>query len=187
MKTTQRKGDSDMKKWMAVACVALSGFFAGCGGSEPAEAPAGGDEGSPTINLENLDNAPAPEAPAAPEAPVAAPEVAPAPEPAPAPEAPVMDGAAAPAAAPAVPGEVDPQLAKLIGTTWMIDDIEANFKDATTVALKGGPLAAIMPNGLDATYTYENGTITVSAVGSTKTGTWDGTTLVIDGKTATKK
>lgn len=105
------------------------------------------------------------------EAPAATPAPAPAPEAAPAPEK----------AEPAVVG------ATLVGSTWKIGEFTATFKDDTTVSLKGGPLAAIAPNGLDAKYTLADGKVTVSAMGQTKSGTFDGTNLIIDGDTAVRQ
>jgi hypothetical protein len=77
--------------------------------------------------------------------------------------------------------------ATLVGSTWKIGEFMATFKDETTVSLKGGALASIAPNGLDAKYTLADGKVEVNAMGMTKTGTFDGTALIIDGKAAEKQ
>jgi hypothetical protein len=41
--------------------------------------------------------------------------------------------------------------------------------------------------GMDATYTFKAGAVEVSAMGQTKTGTWDGTALVMDGEAGVKQ
>jgi len=142
-------------------CLALAAVitFAACSSPEPEPKPS-----EPPIAT------PAPEE----KAPAAAPEPAPEPEAAPAPEE------AAPAE-PAVAGGT------LVGSTWKIGEFTATFKDDTTVSLKGGPLAAIAPNGLDAKYTLADGKLTVKAMGQTKSGTFDGTNLIIDGDTAVRQ
>jgi len=84
-------------------------------------------------------------------------------------------------------GAVDPMHEKLIGTEWMVGDYHVAFKDAETVRVKGGPLATLAPNGLDATYKLEDGIIEVQAMGQTRTGTWDGEELVVDGNVAQPK
>jgi hypothetical protein len=73
-----------------------------------------------------------------------------------------------------------------------LDEVEAAFIDGTKVKLKGGPLKDLLPQGLDAKYAYEsdasgNGVITVSALGQTKKGTWDGEKLVVDGVAGVKQ
>ncbi|MBI3117822.1 MAG: hypothetical protein HYZ00_03995 [Candidatus Hydrogenedentes bacterium] len=177
-----------MNKWFAVALsLTIALVVAGCGGKKAAAPPAGGEGDKESsgmkINLDDLKNLPAP-APAEP-APTPAPaEPAPAPAPAEPAPAPAPGAAAAPAA---VPGELDPQQAKLIGTSWQVGDVEAAFQDGDTVMLKGGQIAGIMPDGLEAQYKYEGGKITLSALGQERTGTWDGEKLVVDGNVATKK
>lgn len=154
----------------SLLCVALAmvAVFAACSSPEPAPAPTP----QPNINLPK----PAPKAAPAPQAPAAAPEPAPAPEAAP---APALDSAAQPAAPAAG--------ATLVGSTWKIGEFTANFKDATTVSLKGGTLASIAPDGLDAKYTLADGKVEVNAMGMTKTGTFDGANLIIDGSAAVRQ
>ena len=82
--------------------------------------------------------------------------------------------------------ELDPLHAKLVGTAWMLGDIHVQFLDAEKVMLKGGPLNALAPNGLTAKYSYKDGLVEVSAIGQTKTGTWDGEKLVVDGTVGKK-
>lgn len=117
-----------------------------------------------------------------------------APTPAPAPVAPPpATSQAAPAPAAAAPAaNMDPLQQKLVGTSWKLDEIEAAFIDGSKVKLKGGPIKDFMPQGLDAKYTYErdpsgNGLITVSALGQSKKGTWDGEKLVMDGTAGVKQ
>lgn len=162
-----------MKKTVTVVTMGL--LLAACGGSAPA----------PT----------APEAPAkpliAPTTPVAAPAAAPAssesPAPAAAPEMKQPDTAVAPA--PAAPAATaDPQLAKLLGTTWtMPDGTELTFKDDKTAHAKGGAAAIAGPAGLTLKFSYDAGKFTVSALGKTLDGTWDGEALTVDGAAGTKK
>ena len=80
----------------------------------------------------------------------------------------------------------DPLQQKLIGTSWKLSDFEITFKDANKIWLKGGPLRDLAPAGLDAQYTYKDGTVEIVAMGQTKTGTWDGEQLMIEGLAATK-
>ena len=159
-----------MKKTVTVVTMGL--LLAACGGSAPA----------PT----------APEAPAkpliAPTTPVAAPAAAPAssesPAPAAAPEMKQPDTTVAPAPA----ATADPQLAKLLGTTWtMPDGTELTFKDDKTAHAKGGAAAIAGPAGLTLKFSYDAGKITVSALGKTLDGTWDGEALTVDGAAGTKK
>ena len=150
----------------SLLCVALAmvAVFAACSSPEPAPAPTP----QPNINLPK----PAPKAAPAPQVPAAAPEPAPATAAAP-------DAAAQPAAPAAG--------ATLVGSTWKIGEFIANFKDATTVSLKGGALASVAPDGLDAKYTLADGKVEVNVMGMTKTGTFDGTNLIIDGSAAVRQ
>ncbi|MDX9974269.1 MAG: hypothetical protein RBU21_14895 [FCB group bacterium] len=157
-----------MKMW-SVLCFAICMMLA-----VAACSPAGTDSTAPA------DETPAVAPDAAPEAaPVAPAEAAPAEaapvEAAPVEAAPATDAAAAPAAA------GDP--AALVGTTWKLGDFTLNFKDAAKVNIKGGPF----PDGMDADYKVVDGAFTVSVMGQTKTGTWDGTALIIDEKAAEKQ
>ena len=76
----------------------------------------------------------------------------------------------------------------LVGTAWAFEDgTEISFKDAETAVIKGGVVALIAPGGLDAALTFEDGNVTISAMGQTKTGTWDGESFEMNGNAATKK
>jgi len=104
--------------------------------------------------------------------------------PAPAPEEPAPAAAegsdTAKKEAAAVPATVD----GLVGTKWKYDDIELTFKDDKKVALKGGPLAALAPDGLDADYTLKDGVFEVSVMGQTYSGTYADGKLTVDGTEA---
>ncbi len=119
-------------------------------------------------------------------APAAPPAATPPAPPAATPPAPPALPAAAAAAAP-VADVSDPIHQKLIGTAWTVGDFEIAFQDAAGILLKGGPLKDIAPNGLKGQYTYKDGAVTITAMGQSKTGTWDGEKLVIDGKDGFKK
>lgn len=163
-----------MYKWSALITGAVVvAALAGCGGSKPAPAPAAEAEAAaPAVAVE---------APVVVEAaPVEAmPAEAPAVETAPASEA------AAEQPAPAAPADDLHQ--KLIGTKWKLGDIDVHFKDAETVHLNGGPLTMMTAGkGLDAKYAYSEGGLRVNAMGQSKTGTWDGTSLTVDGEAGVK-
>ncbi len=121
-------------------------------------------------------------------APEAAPKVdAPAPAPAPAPKAPAAPAAptAAPATAPAAaPAGGD---TALVGTKWQFDQVVLDVKDATTIKVTGGPVEKIAPSGLDVKYTLKDGVFNATFMGKPVPGTFDGTNLVIDGKTAVRQ
>ena len=159
----------------AAVIVAMSG----CGGKEAEQAAPEAVEERPALSLDQLVMPEEPEV-------VAPEEAAPA-------EAPVSEVPAEPAvteaeeSAAAAPDATDPQHALLIGTTWTLGDMELNFKDASTLTISGGPVAMLAPDGLDAAYTYAAGALEVSAVGQTRTGTWDGSALTFDGQTAERK
>lgn len=160
-----------MKMW-SVLCFAVCMMLA-----VVACSPAGTDSTAPKEEAPAVAPDAAPEAAPATEAAPAAPAEA-APVAAPVEAAPATAPAADAAAAPAAAG--DP--AALVGTTWKLGDFTINFKDAAKVNIKGGPF----PDGMDADYKVENGNLSVSVMGQTKTGKWDGTTLTIDDKAAEK-
>lgn len=176
-----------MKRWMhGVLALALIAGISACGGQDKAAAPAGEDDdraggidtGSIKKAMEKA--APAEAAPAAPEegsgSSLPVEETAPPVDGAVTDTAPVEDSASA--------GGGDAH-AKLVGTKWQAGEFELNFTDKEKVMIKGGPLAAIAPDGLEATYTFDGTVLQVTAMGQTKTGTWDGTKLVLDGAEAT--
>jgi hypothetical protein len=144
-----------MKK---VLVTVLAGIFivtmAGCGGPKEEAAPAG----------------PGTEEQAAP-APSQPPAAPPAEE---APAAPAEESAeAAPAAEEGGTG--------LVGTKWKLDEYVIEFQDDTQVLVKGGQIATLMPDGATGEYKIEDGKFSVSILGMTKSGTWDGDKLVVDG------
>ena len=88
--------------------------------------------------------------------------------------------------------DIDPLLQKLVGTSWALGDYTATFVDDTKVKVKGGQIALLSPEGLEAPYSFEKGadgkgTLKISLLGENKTGTWDGAELIIDGNPATKQ
>ena len=74
--------------------------------------------------------------------------------------------------------------ADLVGTVWVYDGMTITFMDDSKLLLKGGVVEDVAPEGLDGTYTLKDGIIEVSALDITKSGTFDGKTMVVDGKTA---
>ena len=91
----------------------------------------------------------------------------------------------APAESPAAAGD---DLNGLVGTSWAFEDgTSITVKDSETAVIKGGVVALIAPDGLDAKLSFEDGNVTISAMGQSRTGTWDGETLEIDGNAATKQ
>jgi len=113
------------------------------------------------------------------------PSVEPPPEPAPAPEAAAPAEPATPAISEA--GATDATHAALIGTEWTAKGVEATFVAADRVHLKGGPVQ-MFPDGIEAQYTYsEDGTLELTLMGNTLSGSWDGEQLVIDGERATRR
>lgn len=101
--------------------------------------------------------------------------------------------AAPPAAeAPAEPAgesaEAEPAAAEggtgLAGTTWKMDDYVVEFQDESQVLVKGGQIAQLMPDGASGEYKVEDGKFSISILGMTKSGTWDGEKLVVDGTEA---
>ena len=114
---------------------------------------------------------------AAPEPAPAAPDVTPA-EPAmpadPAAEPPAMDGAAAPASN-------DQAKVGLVGPQWKYEEYIATFNDDNTVTIKMGELA------MAGQYTLkDDGALEINAMGNMLNGTWDGTTLSINGSALEK-
>jgi hypothetical protein len=149
---------------LLLAVAALSG----CGGEQPAETT---QAAPPVVSV--------PETPPAPE-PV---EPATAEEPVPAAEPIVAEAVAAVEEPEAESGVLDDAtlLELLSGTTWMVGDMRVHFKDGQYVLVEGGEVAEIAPEGMNAAYKLENGTITVTAMGRTTTATWDGEQLVVEG------
>lgn len=164
-----------MTKLMQLALILGIGFsVSACGGSKPEAAPAPAAEKAVTEPAA----APAEEA-AAPEA-MKTEEAATAEEMADDAAAPEIDGAVAPAAG------GDDTAAKLIGTKWEIGEYKLDFKDDKTVHLNGGQLTLLTGGqGLNGSYTLVDGKLTVSAMGQTREGSWDGAKLVFDGTEGT--
>ena len=107
------------------------------------------------------------------------------------PKAPAPATAPAPAVAPAP--TVAPaagstaQTPTLAGTTWLYDGITVVFRDETALLLKGGMITELAPNGLEGTYTLENGVMKAQVMDQTVSGTFDGASLVVDGKPAVRQ
>jgi predicted small lipoprotein YifL len=147
-----------MKKILITLIVAVFALsIAGCGGGGE-ETPAA----DATADQKTEEDASAPKAPA-PKTEEAASDKKPAP-----------DAAAAPAA-----GGLD-------GTTWKVDVFEITFKGDSEILVKGGPLAAIMPDGATGSYKLDGSALDLSAMGKNFKGSWDGTVLKIDNAAAEK-
>lgn len=135
----------------------------------PMEAPAATEE--PAME----EPAPAMEAPAMEEAAPAEPmDAAPAEPVDPAATPPVVDGAAAPADAPAADGAAD--ASGLVGTKWKYDAYTAEFAADNVLNVAMGEMKVPGEYKLG-----EDGTIEISAMGSSFSGTWDGEKLTING------
>ncbi len=72
----------------------------------------------------------------------------------------------------------------LVGTKWTHKGIELTFKEGNKVHLKGGPVAALSPDGVEADYTLEGDKIEVSVMGESHSGTFTDGKLVVDGEEA---
>lgn len=70
----------------------------------------------------------------------------------------------------------------LVGTTWTVGEFTAEFKDASTVFVKGGQLG----EGQDGTYVISEGHIEVEIAGITQAGVYDGEKMAVDGLLAKK-
>jgi len=75
---------------------------------------------------------------------------------------------------------------ELVGTKWNVGEYEVEFKNNTTVLVKGGQINDLAPEGVEGAYTLEDGRIEVEVLGETRVGTWDGEKLVVDGAEGTK-
>ena len=75
----------------------------------------------------------------------------------------------------------------LAGTTWAIGDVTVTFRDESSFFAKGDVVAQFAPDGIEGAYTLEGNIVELSGLGQTMTGTFDGATLVIDGKTAVRQ
>ncbi len=148
-----------MKKLLATLLVGVFVvMMAGCSGGAKDAAPAGGE------TEETLAPPPAGTVETPPAAPVE-----------PAVEAPGDTAAADPAAAGA---------AGLSGTKWQLGEYVVDFKDDGKVLVKGGQIATLMPDGAEGEYKVEDGKFSVSVLGQSFNGTWDGSKLVVDGNEA---
>ncbi len=103
-----------------------------------------------------------------------------------APKAPAPAPAEKPAEAASAAKPAEAAADTLMGTTWKVGEYEIAFQSGNKITAKGGKIAAIMPDGIAGTYKLEGNNVTVSAVGETQKGTWDGTKLVIEGATGEK-
>ncbi len=77
--------------------------------------------------------------------------------------------------------------AGLVGSTWQVGEFTVTFKDDSRLQVMGGKAAEIAPQGLEGTYVVKDGVIEIRVLTEHKTGTWDGTQLVIDGVSARKQ
>jgi len=77
------------------------------------------------------------------------------------------------------------EAAGLVGTTWEIGPYVLEFREPPEVQISGD--AVPIPGGVKGQYSVKDGVIEVGAVGQSKAGTWDGTTLVMDGVEGTKQ
>ena len=68
----------------------------------------------------------------------------------------------------------------MVGTKWQLGDFTVEFQDESKVLIKGGQIATLMPDGATGEYKVEDGKFSVSVLGMTKSGTWDGKKLVVD-------
>jgi hypothetical protein len=167
-----------MKKiaFFAIVFAAAAVLWAACSGSTPESKAA---PSAPAV----------PSAPAQPPASASAPAVLPSPNPAqpqPAQSA-VGSGAQSGEAAKPAATTADPLLEKLIGTSWQLGDFLVTFQDSGNVVIKGKPVEQIAPSGLPGKYSLNNGIIEISAMGQSKSGTWDGEKLVVDGMVGKKQ
>ena len=103
----------------------------------------------------------------------------------------VKAGVAAPAdpavEAPGGTAAADPAAAGatgLAGTKWQLGEYVVDFKDDGKVLVKGGQIATLMPDGAEGEYKVEDGKFSVSVLGQSFNGTWDGSKLVVDGNEA---
>jgi hypothetical protein len=170
-------------------CFALAATFTGCGsgGGEAVdtappvspmdETPSPSIEGSAPIVIEE----PAAGEPAPVEEVAPVEEAAPAEDPSPAEEAAPAEGVEPQAAVQAAP-----MTDGLTGSKWTYNEIELEFREDGKVHLKGGPVAALAPDGLEAPYTLADGNLSVDVFGQAYAGTWDGSVLQIAGENATK-
>ena len=94
-----------------------------------------------------------------------------------APAAPAANGAAVPGA----PGAS----ASLAGTTWEVGKYVLKFDEEPKVHISGE--AVPIPGGVNGQYSVKDGAITVGAAGQSKSGTWDGSALVLEGVNAKRK
>ncbi len=72
----------------------------------------------------------------------------------------------------------------LAGTKWQLGEYVVDFKDDGKVLVKGGQIATLMPDGAEGEYKVEDGKFSVSVLGQSFNGTWDGSKLVVDGNEA---
>lgn len=171
-----------MKTTCHVLCTLLAcGVLAACGGSKPAAAPA-----KPAAAPAAAPAAPAavPAAPAP--VPAASEKEVPAPPAAPAqPDTAVSTATEQNSAAAASGGSIE----QLLNTAWKFaDGTTLKFKDANTVNVSGGRVAFLGSSGIDAKMTLDpDGTLTISAMGTTVKGKWDGKTVSMDGNEAVKQ
>jgi hypothetical protein len=150
----------------------------GCGGSQPA---------APAKPAATPASAPASTAPAATTpAPAAAEKETPAPPATPAQPDTAVSAATEQNTPPASGGG---SIEQLLNTAWKFaDGTTLKFKDASTVNVSGGRVAFLGSSGIDAKMTLDpDGTLTITAMGTTVKGKWDGKTVSMDGNEAVKQ
>ena len=72
----------------------------------------------------------------------------------------------------------------LAGTTWKLDEYIVEFQDESRALVKGGQIATLMPDGAMGEYKVEDGKFSISILGMTLDGSWDGETLIVDDNVA---
>ena len=73
----------------------------------------------------------------------------------------------------------------LAGTVWRTDTLILAFHEPPRVQVAGK--AVPVPGGTAGAFEVNEGAIVIHALGTTRTGTWDGTNLVIEGVAATRE
>ena len=161
-----------------IAAFLLVAALAACGGKTPEPAtPESPRENAASLSLAPSSPPPASTAPPAPPASIPPPAL---------PAAQALASTPPISPAPSAPA-LDPKHRKLIGTHWQVSDFSLHFTGEKTVELKGGPLVAFYPNGVEAHYTYHDGAIEVNIMGHAKAGSWDGENLTVSGVAGKRK
>ena len=75
---------------------------------------------------------------------------------------------------------------QLAGTKWLIGDWTVTFKDETTFLLETEAIEEDFPNGVEGTFSVENGIVEAKALDQTRRGIWNGKDLSVDGASGKK-